>query len=155
VKKAALALAILTLPSCGGGAKSTTPTPTPTALPGTNRSVLTHGTRAIRAPDSQFTYFTLIDFTTPISGRLEVSVDWTYPTSDVWIFVSSAVCTAEQFQACPGVRCTCPFLASSQTPTPKPQLFTVASVPPGSRSLFVWNRGPHDESIVYDVSIYQ
>ena len=93
---------ILALPGCGGSDKVTTqPTPTPTPAP--VRSLVTKGTVTISGPDDKFTYFQTITFTTPSPGTLEVIVDWTYPTNTLWMFVSSGVCTAQQFQSCPDI----------------------------------------------------
>ena len=143
---------ILALPGCGGSDKVTTqPTPTPTPAP--VRSLVTSGTRTISGPDDKFTYFRTITFTTPIPGTLEVTVDWTYPTNTLWMFVSSAVCTGQQFQSCPGAGCECPFLVSSQTSTPKPRVLNIPNTTAGSRSLFIWNLGPREESVDFQIYI--
>ena len=143
---------ILALPGCGGSDKVTTqPTPTPTPAP--VRSLVTKGTVTISGPDDKFTYFQTITFTTPSPGTLEVIVDWTYPTNTLWMFVSSGVCTAQQFQSCPGAGCECPFLVSSQTSTPKPRVLNIPNTTAGSRSLFIWNRGPREESVDFQIYI--
>jgi len=143
---------ILALPGCGGGDKVTTP-PTPTPAPAPVRSLVTRGTATILGPDDRFTYFRAIPFTTQFPGTVEVTVDWTYSTNTVWIFVSSGVCTAEQFKSCPGAACECPFLVASQTSTPKPRVLNLPSTAAGSRSLFIWNLGPREESVDFQIFI--
>ncbi len=141
---------ILALPGCGGSDKVTTP-PTPTPTPGPVRSLVTRGTAMISGPDDRFTYFRAVPFTTQVAGTVEITVDWTFPTNTLWIFVSSGVCTVQQFQSCPGAGCECPFLVSSETSTPKPRVLTLPSTAAGSRSLFIWNLGPREESVDFQI----
>lgn len=144
---------ILALPGCGGGSDGVTTPPSPTPTPGPVRTLVTQGAQAISAPDDRFTYFRTVPFTTPFPGTLEVTVNWTFPTNEVWMYVSSGVCTSQQFTSCPGTECQCQFLVSSEVSTPKPRLLTIPNAPAGSRSLFIWNLGPREESVDFQIYI--
>jgi hypothetical protein len=143
----------LSWPGCGGSDKVTAPPTTAATAPAPVRSLVTKGVATMQGPDGEFTYFLAIPFTTVIPGTVDVVVDWTYPENTIWLFVSSNVCTAQQFQKCPGAACECGFLVSSQATSPKPRSLNIPSTPAGARSLFIWNLGPREESVDYQVHI--
>lgn len=150
-----MALTIV-LAACGGDSSPTLqPTTAPTPTPGPVRSVVSQGTFTISGPDKDYTYFVRRAFTTNVSGSLEVTIDWTYAESRLWMYLADGVCTGEQFASrdCPGPNCACHFGDMSERQTPKPRILTMADVAPGTRTLIVWNRGPRAESCSYQAVV--
>lgn len=139
----------------GGGSSSTNPTPVPTPTPAPVRSVVTDGSFSLSAPDDEFSYFARRAVVTSIAGRLEATIDWTYPTNTVWMYIAEGACTAEQFSNvdCPGATCECQFSVISQESGPKPRVLSVPNASPGTRTLIVWNRGPQDEGVSFQVTL--
>jgi hypothetical protein len=84
---------------------------------------------------------------------LEATVDWTYITNELWMYVSDGVCTADQFatDACPGAGCPCKFSVSSEAASPKPRVLRIANASAGTRTLIVWSQGPKEEAVSYQV----
>jgi hypothetical protein len=94
--------------------------------------------------------------TDPAVGRWEATVDWTFATNTVWMWVSNGACTAEQFAlpACPfDAACPCQFTIRSEVATPKPRVLTIPTAPGGMRSLFIANLGPREESGTYSITL--
>ena len=131
--------------ACGG--KSTT-APTPV------RTVFATGQTALVAPDAQGNaQFADVPFTTSAVGTLEATVDWTFPTNTIWVFLASGSCTVPQFQQCPGPGCQCQFAVSSMTSAPKPRVLTVPGAAAGNYALIIWNLGPREESVNYQLAL--
>jgi hypothetical protein len=133
---AGLLLALL-LPACGGSSSPTTPaTPAPTPTPCT-QSILLQVAGAV----SQRSLGRRA-FSATTAGRLDVTVDWTFPASPIGVYVVTAGgCPIDQFNAR-----TCTFLAISETAT-KPRKLSVANVAAGNYELLVGNFATQDESI--------
>ncbi|SRR5712691_10481296 len=151
-KLAALWLTLV-LPGCGGGGGPTTSS-TPTPVPGPVRTLVTQGSATLLPPDANSTHFRALPFTTSTKGTVEATVDWTFPTNTVWMFIATGSCSAEQFAllACPDdPGCPCQFAARSETSTPKPRVLTVPDAAAGTYTLVVWNLGPREESFTYQV----
>jgi hypothetical protein len=134
---AGLLMAFL-LPGCGGSSTPTTPaTPAPTPTPCTQTNVLQVDGSVLarnlgRAPA----------FSVSTAGRLDITVDWTFPASPIGVYlVAAGACSIDQFNAQ-----TCTFLARSETTT-KPRKISVANTSPGNYELLVANFGTQDESI--------
>lgn len=51
------------------------------------------------------------------AGRLDITVDWTFQSSWIYVYFGDQVCTYEQLAAR-----TCPFLVRSETQEPKPRV---------------------------------
>jgi hypothetical protein len=114
--------------------------------------VVAQGSLEIGAPDDDFTYFDWVTFTTTAAGRLETTVNWTYASNTVFMYIAEGDCTGDKFANadCPGgPTCECRFSAQSETTGPKPRVLTVASAAPGLRTLIVWNLGPREEAVSY------
>jgi len=127
----------LLLPACGGSSSPTTPaTPAPTPNPCTQTTLVqVDGAVAARTLGR-------VPFSATAAGRLDVTVDWTFATSPIGIYVVSAgTCTIAQFNAD-----TCAYLARSET-TVKPRKFSVANVTAGNYELMAANFSDVDESI--------
>jgi hypothetical protein len=82
-----------------------------------------------------------VAFPVASSGRLDVTIDWTFATSPIGVYVVTASsCTIDSFNAG-----SCTFLARSET-TAKPRKFSV-NVNAGNYELIVANFADQDESI--------
>jgi hypothetical protein len=149
---AVVAAALGSLSACGGGG-SGTPSPVSTPTPAPVQTVVRQGSFTIRGPEADgFTYYDHELISTSATGRLETTVNWTYATNSVWMYVAEGDCTGGQFDNldCPGgPTCECQFSAVSESDSPKPRILTVASAGAGVRTLIVWNRGPQEESVSY------
>jgi hypothetical protein len=148
-----VAAVLASLGGCGGGENGvTTPaTPAPTPTPGPVRSVVSHGNFTISAPDRNYTYFRRLIINTTATGTLDTTVDWTYPTNTLWMYMAEGECTADQFASddCPGPACACKFSVESEVAAPKPRVLSVPNASQGQRTLVVWNLGPSDEACSY------
>ena len=127
---AGLSLALL-LPACGSSSPTPLPTPTPctqTPLLQITGAVPSHGLGRVAFPVST-------------SGRLDITLDWTFPSSAVGFYVVTASsCPIDSFNAR-----ACTFLASSET-TAKPRKFSV-NVNAGNYELLAAIYSDQDESI--------
>ena len=154
VEAVAVAVAALGwLGSCGGsGTPTTVATPTPAPV----RSVVGQGSFTIGAPDEDFTYYEYAVINTTSTGTLETTVNWTYPSNTVWMYMAEGDCTEDKFDNddCPGgPTCACRFSVLSEVNTPKPRVLTVRNASPGMRTLIVWNLGPQEESCTYESAL--
>lgn len=114
------------LPGCGGGDGATTPTPTvPTPRPKV-RSVILEGSFSL----SSFTFIRR-PFALASTGILDVTVDWTFASSNVWVYVAQGECSIEQFQM-RFQQDTCNFVVRSETNVPKPRMLELATAPAGT-----------------------
>jgi hypothetical protein len=145
------AVLTLALAACGVDSSPTLqPTPTPTPAP--VRSVVAAGSFTLRGPaPCGATYFRRVTIDTARAGVLEITVDWTYSTNTLWMYVAEGDCTSDQFAGsdCPGPACACRFSVVSEQVAPKPRVLTVPTAAPGMRALIVWNHGPREESCSY------
>lgn len=140
----ALALALaLVLPACGGGSSSPTqvtvpPPPTPQPIV---RSTVVQSGGSLPVDN-----LGRVAFTTSASGTLEVTVDWTFASNYIVVYVARGNCSFDQF-----VADQCPIATLSETMTPKPRVLTVSGAAAGSYTVFVGNVGPTDESVAVQV----
>jgi hypothetical protein len=130
-------IAILVLPGCGGDSTPTTPaTPAPTPTPCTQS--------VVRQVNGSLESLTLvyIPFTTNASGRLDITVDWTFAATPLGVYVVNAgTCPIDQFNAD-----TCTYLVSSETFV-KPRKVSVPNAAAGNYELLVANFSDTDESV--------
>jgi len=90
---AGLGLAVLWLPSCGGGNSSSNPTPVPTPTPvPVTTNIFSRPFSVIAAPAGSAVYGSQ-DVSVPNSGQVEVTFDYTLATSDIDIVVTPTSCT--------------------------------------------------------------
>jgi hypothetical protein len=136
----ALALAGL-LDACGGSSSptvSSTPAPTPTPC---TQNVVFQGQGSL-----QPSFLDLETFTTTSSGRLDVTVDWTFATSTIGVYVvPTNTCALAQFNAR-----TCNFLLRSDS-GPKPRKGSVNNLAAGTYDLLVANFASQQESVSVQV----
>ena len=125
-------------------ASTPAPTPTPTPTPG-GTDVIGEGGGSIGVRRLR-----PFPFTTTATGTIGVTVDWTFATNDVDIYLARGTnpCTVERFNAD-----TCSFLGFSTSMSVKPETLSVPSLAAGPYTTYVGNRGPTPESIRYQVTL--
>ncbi len=122
---------VLGMPACK---KSTAPTaiatPTPAIAP----------VRGVIAQFSfdQFASGLYVGIPLPLSqgGILDVTVDWTFPDTWMFVYIAKGTCTFGQLDSK-----TCPFIVASEVKSPKPRVVSTSPIPPGTYSLILYNVG--------------
>jgi hypothetical protein len=67
-------------------------------------------------------------------GVLDITVDWTYPNTWMYVYLGKTNCTYPQLSGR-----TCPFLLSSETKNPKPRVLFTEKLDPGTYYLVLYN----------------
>jgi hypothetical protein len=67
-------------------------------------------------------------------GALDITVDWAYPSSWIYVYFGMTNCDYEQLS-----QKACPFLISSETQTPKPRVLYTDVLDPGTYYLVFYN----------------
>ena len=67
-------------------------------------------------------------------GALDVTVDWTFPDTWMYVYFGRTNCDYAQLAGR-----TCPFLVKSETQTPKPRVLYTDSLDPGTYYLVLYN----------------
>jgi hypothetical protein len=150
-KRKAVALAawgvlmLAVLSGCGGSGTPPTVPSTPPPTPAASTAVIHDdsfpvGSKVV-VPDT---------FTTSSAGTLTVTVDWTFASNDVDIFVArgSEPCTLQTFNDR-----SCGFLASDESTTMKPEKLTMSNLAAGTYTLYVANFGSTDESVACHITL--
>jgi hypothetical protein len=134
-----VALMLVGLSACGGGTPLTGPSPSPTPAPAPVTTLVHDDSFAVgtkvAVPDT---------FTTTSTGTLDVTVDWTFASNDIDIFIARGTepCTLQTFNDR-----TCGFIATEESTTMKPERLTIPNVAAGSYTLYVANFGSTNESV--------
>jgi hypothetical protein len=89
-----------------------------------------------------------VPFTTSAQGTLDITVDWTFASNDVDLYVERGECTCDLALAN-----TCQDVTGSDSTTAKPERLTVPNFSAGSYTLVVANAGPERESASYEVGL--
>jgi hypothetical protein len=89
-----------------------------------------------------------IPFQTSRIGTIRASVDWTFPDTTIYVYISSGTCEIEQINAG-----ECRFIAASLTTAPKPRVLTVTAAQPGDYTLYIGNFAGAEESVSWQVSL--
>jgi len=91
-----------------------------------------------------------VPFTTDTTGTVGVSVDWTFGTNDVDVYLTRGndPCTIDQFNTN-----RCPFLGLAESLTAKPEQLSVPNLAAGPYTVYVGNFGPTDESISIQITL--
>jgi hypothetical protein len=91
-----------------------------------------------------------IPFTTAATGTIAVTIDWTFASNDIDLFLVRGTnpCTVQQF-----VDGTCPFLGSATSASTKPERVSVANLAAGAYTFYAISFGSSDESIAYQVTL--
>jgi hypothetical protein len=122
----------------GCGDSTATPT-TPTATPCV-QTMLLQGSGSLPAFTAD-----VESVTTTTAGRLDVTLDWSSPSSTMGLVVAQEPCSFDQFQAG-----SCRVLLNSSSP-PKPLKGSVQSLPVGTYALFFGNLNAVVESAAVQV----
>jgi hypothetical protein len=67
-------------------------------------------------------------------GVLDITVDWTFPSTWMYVYFGRTSCGYEQLASQ-----TCPFMLSSATKDPKPRVLYTETLEPGSYYLVLYN----------------
>ena len=67
-------------------------------------------------------------------GVLDITVDWTYPDTWMYVYFGRTNCDYEQLASR-----NCPFILSSETKDPKPRVLYTEEVDPGTYYLVLYN----------------
>ncbi len=118
---------VLGLPGCN---KSTAPTAVATPTPAPVRGVL--GTISFDRFDTDI----YVGVPLPLSqgGILDVTVDWTFQNSWIYVYIAKGTCTYEQL-----AKKLCPYIVSSETQFPKPRVVVTPPIAPGTYTLVIYN----------------
>ena len=139
----AVSLSIGALGGCGGGSSNSPMSPTsPSPVP-TTRTVVLQGAQQIPV-DYHYEFW----FTTVRSGTLDITVDWTFADSVVWVRLGQGTCTEAQIQAG-----QCQWILQSLVSQPKPRALTLPAAAAGQYTLFIYNGGPQPESVSFLVEL--
>ena len=136
----AAALALL-LGACGSDTPVTPPTPPPPTPPPPVRTLLVEGNYSGLKDRTLLA----VPFDTA-AGTIEATVDWTFASDNVDIYLVRGSCTLEQFQ-----KGTCPFVVNSDGSISKPEKLTATSQAAGSYTLYIGNWGPAEESVSFQI----
>jgi hypothetical protein len=140
------------LPSCGGG--STGPNPPPAATPTPSLAPFVIFQSAFPPLDpGDFAYG---DFTISAPGTVRATMDWTFPSNQMFLFVfSGTTCTEQDFITFinTGPVGACTMLASDLEPATKPGLATFNATAAGGARVVVLNLGPTGESGTVQITL--
>jgi hypothetical protein len=75
-----------------------------------------------------------IDVVLSQRGKLDITVDWLYPSTWMYVYLGNVKCDYAQLSGG-----TCPFLISSETKDPKPRVLRTENVDPGTYYLVLYN----------------
>jgi hypothetical protein len=141
-----LLIATIAVGLSGCGDKIVTP-PTPT--PPTTLASVTRVVSQGNAPMGS-KFVAPVVFTTTTAGSVGITVDWTFATNDVDIFLArgSEPCTLQTFNDR-----SCGFIATEESVSMKPEKLTVASLAAGTYSLYIANFGDTDESVAWQFTL--
>jgi hypothetical protein len=135
-------VALALLPACGSDSSPTPPSTTPpTTLPPPTQTVVASGSGALPVLTAGF-----VPFTTATAGHIDVTVDWTFATNDVDVYLVRGECTFEEF-----VSLLCSIVSFSESTTAKPERLSYSGATAGVYHLVVANFGPADESVAFQV----
>jgi hypothetical protein len=148
-----IAAAALVLPSCKAnencgsnpGGATCPSTPPPTTLPAQVTRVVAQGSAPMRSK-----FVAPVVFTTTAAGSVGITVDWTFATNDVDIFLArgSEPCTLQTFNDR-----SCGFIATEESFSMKPEKLTVPNLAAGTYSLYIANFGDTDESVAWQFTL--
>ena len=144
--------ATLLLATCGDSDSPENPIgPTPPAP-----QQLVQGNFTLAAPMEDSFYFARAEIANSTVGQWDATVNWTFDTNTLWMWVAEGTCTLQQFALpeCPfETACPCQFVVRSETATPKPRVLSIANARSATRTLIVANLGPREESIEFRVML--
>jgi hypothetical protein len=91
-----------------------------------------------------------VNFTGSGSGTADVTVEWTYASNDLDIYVTAQACTVDAFSAG-----SCAYTAKADGTTSKPERLTFPASAGSSYRVWVVNFGPAQESGTLEIGLTQ
>ncbi len=127
----AIGLALL-LPfaACSGDDTPPYPVIEVTPLPSSARAVIAN----TRQQNFESGIFLMYAFPLADGGVLDLTVDWTFPNSWIYVYFGQTKCGYDQLE-----QGTCPFLISSETRLPKPRVLYTEKLPAGQYYVVLYN----------------
>ncbi len=120
------------------------PTPLPTPVPSVRAVVYSTADQ----PSQPFTnfqpgqlYYVPIPLGQP--GRLDFTLDWTFPNTYMLMAFGTQLCSFEDLDAG-----RCPFIVRTEGSTPKPRVMTTTALPTGTYYLYLYSQ-PWDPRLGY------
>ena len=91
-----------------------------------------------------------VTFTTSATGTIGATVDWTFATNDIDIYLTSGtnLCSIDQFN-----NDECQFLGSTTSVTTKPETVSVPNLAAGPYTVYLVNWGSTDDSVGYQITL--
>ena len=144
-----VALALMVgLPGCGGG--TTTPPPVATPVPTPTTSVIFQSAFPPLDPGDGAAG----DFSIPNGGTVRVTMDWTFASNFMFIWVfSGTTCTDFETFFDTGAAPGCTTLGMDIDPATKPASFTFNVAAAQNARILVVNLGPTNESGVVQITL--
>jgi hypothetical protein len=137
----------ITLSGCGsdgttgpGGGPS--PSPSPVTI---TETVVIYGDNGAVPADSAL----YIDFGIPSAGTVETTVDWTFPSSEVWVAMTTSACN-DFMQAFLG---QCSHIGTPNRGTSKPKSVAGTVTQGGPGRLWIANFATVDESMALQITL--
>ena len=135
------ATGLMLMSACGGGGSTGPTTTTTTTLPPPPAPrVVLEGSFALPVEFVTGGYFT-----TDRAGTIVATVDYTFATSQIVVWIARGECTFEQFSA---DQCT---YAATSFAGGDPRVVSVTGAAAGTYTLIVFNAGPADEAFSVQV----
>jgi hypothetical protein len=134
-----LASFVALLSGCGDKVTPPPPPPPPPPQP---------VTEVVREGGGSLGILTLgsLAFDTTKRGTIDVTVDWTFATNDVDVYLAKGSCSFDQF-----ISRQCDMVAFSESTIAKPEKISAPNAAPGAYTLLVGNLGPTDESVSFQI----
>jgi hypothetical protein len=89
-----------------------------------------------------------VPFRIASAGTIRATVDWTFPASTIYVYITSGPCSIDQFNDR-----ACRVFAVSQTAAPKPRVLTVTNAAAGEYALHIGNFAGDVEAVSWHVSV--
>ncbi len=89
-------------------------------------------------------------FTTTATGTIGVTIDWTFATNDIDIYLTRGtnLCSIDQFN-----NDECQFLGRTTGVSTKPETLSVSNLTAGPYTLYIVNWGSTDDSVGYQITL--
>ena len=131
VRLCAAGALVMALAGCGGDDSVRPPVVVVTPEP----------VRAILVPSTSFSGFASevwvsIELIVSQPGVLDITVDWTFPDTWMYVYLGNTNCTSAQLSGG-----SCPILISSATKNPKPRVLVTGKLEAGTYYLVLYNVG--------------
>jgi hypothetical protein len=135
-------LALTQLPGCGGSSGN------PTGGGSRSRSVISQEEWQLGALELFQADLSLTGGSGGAAATVDATVDWTFPSNNVNVYVTSTSCTIQAFFSCT-------YVAKADTPTAKPERVAFTVTAAGNYRFWVVNFGPAAESGTLEIAITQ